>query len=72
MRAYRRALDTREQVLARVAAGILQYLIQETLQGFADVRTRSNSSFDELVASDREILQLQRLLTPDDGSDCGL
>ena len=61
-RAYSRALDTREQILAGIAGWILQHVIKQALQGFANLWTGTHTRLDKLVAFNREILEGERVI----------
>src|ERR1044072_7897152 len=66
--AYSRALNTREQVLLGVAAGILEHFVEQARERLADFRARPHAGRDQVVAAHREILDRERwLLGPDRG-----
>src|SRR5438093_1010299 len=68
-RAYSRALDTGEQVLLRVAGGILEHFLEQARQRCSHFGTGSHSGGDEVVATDGEILQVERRVLGADRSD---
>src|SRR5207302_535791 len=61
-RAYSSALDTSEQLLPRVARGVVEHVAEEPRQRLAHLRAGSHPRRDEIVAADREVLQSQRVL----------
>src|SRR2546421_62017 len=61
-RAYITALDTGEQVLLRVAGGILEHLGEQALQRLAHAGAGSHAGGEEVVARNGEVLQRQGVL----------
>src|SRR5947207_14490765 len=61
-RAYSSALDTSEQLLPRVARGVVEHVAEQPRQRLAHLRAGSHPRRDEIVAADREVLQSQRVL----------
>src|SRR3989441_4513059 len=61
-RAYITALDTGEQVLLRVAGGILEHLGEQALQRLAHAGAGSHAGGEEVVAGDGKVFQRHRVL----------
>src|SRR5438477_9445996 len=61
-RAYSSALDTSEQLLPRVARGVVEHVGEQPRQRLAHNRPGPHPCRDEIVAADREVLQSQRVL----------
>src|SRR6266540_2099699 len=57
MSAYNRALDTGEEIHLGVAAWILQDLVKQPLQCFANAWTGANTGGDEIVSFHRQVLE---------------
>src|SRR6185295_2195405 len=60
MSAYSSALDTGEEVLLRVAAGILEHFVQQPGECFPDVGARPHARRDQVVAFHGEVLEGER------------
>src|SRR5437899_4468260 len=58
--AYITALDTGEQVLLRVAGGILEHLGEQALQCLPHVGAGSHARREDVVAGDGEVFQRHR------------
>src|SRR5204863_5624367 len=61
-RAYSSALDTSEQLLPRVARGVVEHVAEQPRQRLAHLGAGSHPRRDEIVAADGEVLQSQRVL----------
>src|SRR5712691_5773939 len=69
MRAYPRALDTGEEVVARVTGRILEYFHQQPLEGLSHLGPGPHARGQEVVAFHRQILYGQRVLRGADRRD---
>src|SRR5262245_6268599 len=68
--AYSRALNTREEVVLRVAVGVFQHFLEQPRQRFPDVGPGPDTGRNEIVAAHREILERERrVLGADPGDD---
>src|SRR5436190_16888713 len=71
IRAYSRALDTREQVLPGVARRILEHFVQQAGERLADVGTWPHAGGDEIVPFYGKVLECQWLTRSTDALDSG-
>src|SRR5947207_6065108 len=65
-RAYAKALDTGEQVVARVAGRILEHVREQSLEGLPHLRPGAHAGGQEIGAFHREVLHRQRVLRSSD------
>src|SRR6266849_5447642 len=61
-RAYPKALDTGQEIVARVAARILEHFREQPLEGLSHLGPGPHACGQEVVALHREILDRQRVL----------
>src|SRR2546425_3047556 len=67
MRAYPRALDTGEEIVARVAGRILEHLCEQPLEGRSHFGPGPHARGQEVVAFHREVLYGQGILRGTNG-----
>src|SRR3989449_4166842 len=67
MRAYPRALDTREEIVARVAGRILEHFREQPLEGRSHLGPGPHARGQEVVAFYREVLYGQGILGSPNG-----
>src|SRR5213594_2917650 len=66
-RAYQKALDTGEEVIARVTGRILEHFRQQPLERLAHLRPGAHPGGQEIVALYRQVLHRQRILRRPNG-----
>src|SRR5205085_842134 len=66
-RAYSSALDTREQLLSRIARRVLEHIGEQSRQRLAHLRAGPRARRDQVVAGDGEVIQGEGILRGADG-----